>query len=63
MNNENKNMRDLGYANGWAEDSLESRLVEMTRAAGYSFREEFRPPHTFVYTCPEAGLTYKTNCS
>ena len=60
---ENKNMRDLGCANGWADDSLENRLVEMTVAAGFKFKEEFEPPHTFRYTCKEAGLTYYTICS
>lgn len=59
----NINMKDLGYANGWHEDSLEKRLVEMTRRAGYEFKEEFLPPHTFKYTCLEAGLTYRTCCS
>ena len=57
------NMRDLGVANGWPDDSLELRLVEMTRQAGYRFVEEFHPPHTFVYTCIEAGLKYRTICS
>lgn len=56
-------MKDLGCANGWHEDSLEKRLVEMTRKAGYKFKEEFLPPHTFKYTCEEAGLTYRTCCS
>ena len=63
MDSKSKNMRDLGYANRWSEDSLERRLVDMTRRAGYKFREEFFPPHTYKYTCEEAGLTYRTNCS
>lgn len=58
-----RNMKDLGCANGWHEDSLEQRLVDMAKAAGYKFREEFAPPHTYIYTCTEAGLTYRTNCS
>ena len=57
------NMRDLGYANGWHTDSLERRLVDMTKEAGYKFVEEFIHPHTYRYTCKEAGLTYRTNCS
>ncbi len=57
------NIKDLGFANGWSADSLEQRLVDMTRKAGYSFQEEFIPPHTYVYTCKEARLRYKTNCS
>ena len=56
-------MKDLGYANGWHEDSLEQRLVDMCREAGYKFREEFHAPHTYTYTCQEAGLMYHTNCS
>ena len=56
-------MRDLGYANGWHTDSLERRLVDMTKEAGYKFVEEFIHPHTYRYTCKEAGLTYRTNCS
>lgn len=56
-------MRDLGYANGWHEDSLERRLVEMTKEAGHKFKEEFIPPHEYKYTCVEAGLMYHTNCS
>lgn len=63
MATENNNMRDLGFANGWSPDSLEQRLVNMAREAGYSFREEFIPPHEYKYTCIEAGLTYHTNCS
>ena len=63
MEEKNINMKDLGYANGWHEDSLEKRLVDMTRQAGYKFREEFISPHTFKYTCEEAGLMYCTNCS
>ena len=63
MENEHRNMRDLGCANGWPDGSLEKRLVEMTRKAGYSFTEEFMPPHTYVYVCREAGLKYHTNCS
>ena len=63
MAKEYSNMRDLGVANGWHDDSLEKRLVEMTRKAGYSFIEEFIPPHTFRYTCTEAGITYTTICS
>ena len=63
MATETRNMRDLGVANGWHDDSLETRLVEMTRKAGYTFTEEFIPPHTFRYTCKEAGLTYRTICS
>lgn len=63
MEKETRNMRDLGFANGWGEDSLERRLVEMTRQAGYTFDEEFIPPHAYVYTCAEAGLKYRTNCS
>lgn len=59
----NKNMRDLGCANGWDSESLEQRLVDMTKQAGYTFKEEFCPPHTYVYTCVEAGLKYRTNCS
>ena len=60
---EERNMRDLGWANGWADGSLEKRLVEMTKEAGYVFKEEFIPPHTYKYTCKEAGLTYRTDCS
>lgn len=60
---QDKNMRDLGCANGWSDDSIECRLVEMTRQAGYKFKEEFIPPHTFRYTCKEAGLAYHTICS
>lgn len=60
---ENRNMRDLGIANGWHDDSLEVRLVEMTVKAGYKFKEEFIPPHKFKYTCEEAGLMYWTICS
>lgn len=58
-----RNIKDLGYANGWSPDSLERRLVEMTEKAGYKFKEEFIPPHEYKYTCVEAGLTYRTNCS
>lgn len=58
-----RNIKDLGYANGWHDDSLEKRLVEMTRKAGYRFHEEFEPPHTYKYTCKEAGIMYRTNCS
>lgn len=63
MDTNSNNMKDLGYANGWSEDSLEQRLVDMTRRAGYKFNEEFIPPHTYKYTCTGAGLTYRTNCS
>ncbi len=58
-----ENVNDLGYANDWAEDSMERRLVEMAKSAGYEFVEEFIPPHTYKYTCEEAGLVYRTNCS
>lgn len=58
-----RNIRDLGCANGWPDGSLEQRLVEMTRKAGYTFKEVFCPPHTYIYTCHEAGLKYHTNCS
>lgn len=57
------NINDLGCANGWSEDGIEQRLVESAKSAGYTFKEEFRPPHTYVYTCEEAGLRYHTNCS
>ena len=63
MDDRQRKIRDLGYANGWSEGSIERRLVEMTKEAGYSFKEEFIPPHTYKYTCIEAGLTYRTNCS
>lgn len=63
MATENKNMRDLGFANGWPTDSLERRLVNMAKEAGYAFKEEFIPPHEYKYTCVEAGLIYHTNCS
>lgn len=60
---EKRKLRDLGFANGWHEDSLEQRLVDMTREAGYSFKEEFVPPHQYKYTCEEAGIMYHTDCS
>ena len=60
-----KNIKDLGCANAWwgNEDSLEYRLVEMTRWAGLEFTEERIDSNNFRYTCKEAGLTYRTNCS
>jgi len=60
---EERNIKDLGFANGWSADSLERRLVDMTMKAGYTFQEEFTPPHTYTYTCKEAGIRYRTNCS
>lgn len=57
------NLNDLGYANGWSEDSIERRLVENAKKAGYEFVSEFIPPHTFVFTCEEAGLMYRADCS
>lgn len=65
MATENRNMRDLGYANGWSTDSLESRLVEMTRKAGLSFTQvshNERGTDT-VYECKEAGLRYHVDSS
>ena len=62
---EERNMRDLGYANGWSSDSLESRLVSMTRQAGYQFKEvshNDRGTDT-VYECREAGLRYHVDSS
>ncbi|MBR1448336.1 MAG: hypothetical protein IJ588_06290 [Prevotella sp.] len=54
------NIRDLGFANGWQPDSLEQRLVDMTGKAGYAFKEESHDPHGYdtVYVCREAGLKY-----
>jgi len=60
---EKKNIKDLGFANGWSEDSVERKLVEKAKNAGYRFKETFIPPHTFEYVCEEAGLKYRTNCS
>ena len=62
---ENRNMIDLGYANGWHEDSIENRLVDMTRQAGYKFKEvshNARGTDT-VYECSEAGLRYHVDSS
>ena len=62
---EERNMRDLGYANGWSSDSLESRLVSMARKAGYQFNEvshNERGTDT-VYECKEAGLRYHVDSS
>lgn len=60
----NRNMRDLGFANGWTDDSLESRLLEMTRKAGYQFKEVRHDLHGYdnIYECQEAALRYHT-CS
>ena len=58
-------MKDLGYANGWHSDSLESRLCELARLAGYSFVEvshDERGTDT-VYECAEAGLRYHVDSS
>ena len=60
MATENRNMRDLGFANGWSDDSLERRLYEMTLKAGYKFEEVSHEPHGYdtVYECKEVGLRY-----
>lgn len=60
MEQQSKNMRDLGNSREWPPGSLEQRLVEMTVKAGYVFEEQFIAPHTYKYTCKEAGLTYWT---
>lgn len=65
MAEQQRNMRDLGYANGWSSDSLEARLVEMTRKAGFTFKEvshNERGTDT-VYECAEAGLRYHVDSS
>ena len=59
------NIKDLGYANGWHDDSLESRLVKMTIKAGYRFTvvsHNERGTDT-VYECIEAGLRYHVDSS
>jgi len=60
MEQVNRNMRDLGFANGWNDDSLESRLIEMTRKAGYNFKEVKHDVNGYdsVYECQEAALRY-----
>lgn len=59
----NRNMRDLGFANGWDSDCLEARLVEMAKLAGYKFEEKLdQRGYDNVYTCKEACLKYHT-CS
>lgn len=65
MNNENKNMRDLGYANGWSRDSIENRLIDMAREAGYHFVVTSHDPRgtDTVYECKEAGLRYHVDSS
>lgn len=61
MKNLNKNMRDLGYANGWDGDCLEARLVEMAKLAGYEFKEDLDSSgYNHTYTCKEACLMYHT---
>ena len=62
---ETKNMRDLGYANGWNKDSLENRLIDMTLEAGYRFVVTSHNPRgtDTVYECKEAGLRYHIDSS
>ena len=60
MEKQKPKMRDLGYANGWHDDSLEQRLVDMTIKAGYAFKEVSHNERGYdtVYVCEEAGLKY-----
>lgn len=60
-----RNIKDLGYSNGWSADSLESRLVDMAREAGYQFKQvshNERGTDT-IYECREAGLRYHIDSS
>jgi len=63
MENEHRNMRDLGCANGWPDGSLEKRLVEMAHKAGYHFVVTSHNPTDTVYECKEAGLRYHIDSS
>jgi len=58
-------MMDLGYANGWHSDSIESRLCKLVRIAGYKFVEVSRNERgtDTVYECKEAGLRYHVDSS
>lgn len=62
---ETKNMRDLGYANGWSKDSLENRLIDIAHEAGYHFVVTSHNPRgtDTVYECKEAGLKYHVDSS
>ena len=55
-----QNIKDLGTANGWSSDSLEQRLVDMAKKAGYTFEQVEHNEHGYdtVYECKEAGLRY-----
>lgn len=59
------NFNDLGFANGWKDDSIEQRLVNSAREAGYKFVEVSHKENgsDTVYECQEAGLRYHVDSS
>lgn len=59
MANEN-NMRDLGNADKWTSDSMESRLVSNALKQGYKFHEVSRDKKgkDIIYECQQAKLRY-----
>lgn len=65
MEKKNRNIIDLGYANGWSGDCIEQRLYDMVHEAGYHFTmvsHNERGTNT-VYECKEAGLRYHVDSS
>ena len=61
----NNNMRDLGYIEGWAAGSIESRLFEKTISQGLYFVgvADKNSKNEIIYECKEANLMYHAKIS